>query len=171
MYALVNPFLQIALLRLRPQDLPVSTLLMGLTLGGHVLLGVVLFAFRMPLPEALLAAVTGTALLGAMTVSLLYVNRLQSHWLQTLTALAGADVVVGMAALPVTAWLHGSLDEGAASGLPGLLFLLLLGWNLAVSGHVLRHALSAPLPLGIVVALVFYVLSVTIMQALFPGMA
>ncbi len=171
MYAIVHPFVQLALLRIRPQDLPHSTLLMGLALGAHLLLGVMLFAFRLPPLQALMAAATGTVLLCAMTVSLLYLNRLQARILQTLTALAGADVVVGMAALPVTAWLHGSLDDGAASGMPGLLFLLLLGWNLAVAGHVLRHALSAPLPLGIVIALVFYVLSVTVMQALFPGMA
>jgi len=170
-YALVHPFVQLALLRLRPQDLPWSPVLLGLTLCVHAVLGVVLFLFRLPLLESLLAAIASTTLLCVLTVSLLYVNRLQARAVQTVTAMAGADVVVGIAALPVTAWLHGSLDEGAASGLPGLLFLLLLGWNLTVAGNVLRHSLSAPLPLGIVIALVFYVISVNVLHALFPGMA
>jgi hypothetical protein len=170
-YALVNPFVQLSLLRLKPQDLPYSPLLMGLMLAAHWVLGVVLFAFRLPPAQALAAALVGTVLLCAMTVSLLYLNRMPARAVQTVTAMAGADVVVGIAALPVTAWLHGSLTDGAASGIPGLLFLLLLGWNLAVAGHVLRHALNAPLPLGIVVALVFYVLSVTTLNSLFPAMS
>ena len=170
MYALVHPFLQLALLRLRPQDLPHSLLLLSLALTAHWMLGVLLFAFRLPAPKAILAGLVGTLLLMVMTVSLLYVNRLMARAVQTLTAMAGVDVVVGVAALPVSAWLHGNLESGAASGMPGLLFLLLLGWNLAVAGHVLRHALNAPLPLGIVVALVFYVISVTILNNLFPGM-
>jgi len=170
-YALLHPFVQLVLLRLKPQDLPWSPVLMGLTLAAHYLLGVTLFLFRLPLPHALLAAAASTALLCAMTVSLLYLNRLQARCVQTVTAMAGADVVVSVAALPVTAWLHGALSDGAASGVPGLLFLLLLGWNLTVAGHVLRHALSAPLPLGLVIALVFYVVSVNILHALFPGMS
>lgn len=170
MYALVQPFVQIALLRLKPQDLPWSPLLLGITLAAHVALGAMVFAFRLDPVRALGAGLAGTALLAAMTASLLYVNGLGARTTQTLTALAGADVVIGVAALPVTAWLHGYQDEGAASGLPGLLFLLLLGWNLGVAGHILRHALNAPLPLGIVIALVFYVLSVNVLHAMFPGM-
>lgn len=170
-YALVHPFVQLTLLRLKPQDLPYSPVLMGLTLAAHYVLGVSLFLFRLPLLQSLLAAATGTILLCALAVSLLYLNRLQARAVQTVTALAGADVVVSVAALPVTAWLHGALSSGAASGLPGLLFLLLLAWNLTVAGHVLRHALSAPLPLGLVIALVFYVVSVNILHALFPGMS
>ncbi len=171
MYALVHPFVQLALLRNRPQDLPWSPLLLALVLAAHALLGVVLFSFRLPLAQALGAGLAGSALLAVMTVSLLAVNRLMPRAVQTLTALAGADVVVGIAALPVTAWLHGDLEGGAASGLPGLLYLVLLGWNLAVAGHVLRHALDAPLALGVVIALVFYVLSVSVLNGMFPGIA
>ena len=171
MYALLHPFVQLVLLRSKPQDLPYSQVLMGLTLGAHFLLGVTLFLFRLPLLDALLAAAASTVLLCLMTVSLLYLNRLQARCVQAVTAMAGADVMVSIAALPVTAWLHGELSSGAASGLPGLLFLLLLGWNLTVAGHVLRHSLSAPLPLGLVIALVFYVVSVNILHALFPGMS
>jgi len=170
-YALVHPFLQLVLLRNRPQDFPWSPLLLALVMAAHALLGIVLFSFRLPLPDALGAGIAGSALLAVMTVSLLAVNRLLARAVQVLTALAGADVVLGVAALPITVWLHGDLEGGAASGLPGLLYLVLLGWNLAVAGHVLRHALDAPLPLGLVIALVFYVLSVTLLNGMFPGIA
>jgi len=169
-YALLQPFLRIALLRGKPQDLPWSPLLMWLVLAVHLAMGTAAFALRLDGLSALAAGVASTALLVAMTASLLYANRKPARVIQAVTALAGADVVVGLAALPVSAALHADLGPEAASGLPGLLFLVLLGWNLAVAGHVLRHALDAPLPLGIVIALVFYVLSVNVLHTLFPGM-
>jgi hypothetical protein len=169
-YALVNPFVQIALLRYKPQDLPASLFLLKLTLSAHALLGVVMFTSRLSFGQAVLAGITSTLLMCALTASLLFANRRSARTLQTLTAMAGSDVVVGVAALPVTAWLHGTATGAAASGLPGLLFLVLVVWNLVVAGHVLRHALSSPLPLGIVLALVLYMLSVNVIHTLFPAM-
>jgi len=170
MYALVNPFVQIAFLRCGPQDLPASMFLLKLTLAAHALLGVLMFANRLSLVQALLAGAISTLVMCALTASLLFANRRSARIVQTLTAMAGSDVVVGIVALPVAAWLHGTVDGAVASGLPGLLFLVLVVWNLVVAGHVLRHALSSPLPLGIVLALVLYMLSVNVMHALFPAM-
>lgn len=173
MYALVHPFVQLVLLRLKPQDLPPSPLLMGLTLVAHFVLGTALFLllFKLPALQSVLASATGTILLCVMTLSLLYLNRLQARAVQVITALAGADVLVSVASLPVSTWLQMALASGASGELPGMLFLLLLGWNLTVAGHVLRHALSAPLSLGLLVAVAFYIVSVNILRALFPGIA
>lgn len=169
MYALIQPFVQITMLQGKPQDLPSSLFLLKLTLAAHALLGVLMFTSRLPFMQALLAGATSTLVMCALSASLLFANRQSARIVQTLTAMAGSDVVIGIAALPVTAWLH-SNGDGAASGLAGLLFLGLVVWNLVVAGHVLRHALSSPLPLGVVLALVLYVLSINIMHALFPGM-
>lgn len=170
MYAFVQPFVQIALLRATPQDLPLSPFLLKLTLIVHATLGVIMFTHRLPLPESVLAGLTSTLVMCALTASLLFANRRSARIVQTLTAIAGSDIVIGVVALPLTAWLHNIADGPAASGIPGLLFLALVVWNLIVAGHVLRHALSGPLTLGIVLALVLYMLSVNIMHTLFPGM-
>ncbi|MFT5172433.1 MAG: hypothetical protein ACI8W7_000597 [Gammaproteobacteria bacterium] len=171
MYALLHPFVQIALLRCKPQDLPASTLLLKLALSAHVVLGVFMFTSRLALPQALLAGAVSTLVMCVLVASLLFANRRSARIVQTLTAMAGSDVVVGIAALPVTSWLQAPLDGASASGLTALLFLLLVAWNLIVAGHVLRHALSSPLPLGVVLALVLYMISVNVIHALFPGMA
>lgn len=171
MYALVRPFVQIALLRGTPQDLPSSLFLLTLTLIVHAILGVFMFTTRLPLSESILAGLASSLVMCALTASLLFANRRSARIIQTLTAMAGSDVVIGVAALPITAWLHNIADGPAASGIPGFLFLALVVWNLVVAGHVLRHALSGPLPLGILLALVLYMLSVNIMHALFPAMS
>ena len=169
MYAFVRPFVQIALLRATPQDLPSSLFLLKLTLFMHATLGVFMFTNRLPLSESIFAGLASTLVMCALTASLLFANRRSARIVRTLTAMAGSDVVIGVAALPITAWLHNVADGPTASGIPGLLFLALVAWNLVVAGHVLRHALSGPLPLGIVLALVLYMLSVNIMHTLFPA--
>ena len=170
MYALVHPFVQIALLRSRPQDLPGSRLLLALALGAHLVLGCGVYAFRLPAGEAIGAALVSTTMLVVLVVSLLYINRVMARVMQTMTALAGTDVVIGIAALPVLAWTHANTDALQASGLPGLLQLVLMFWNFAASGHVLRHALGAPFPVGIMVALMFFVMTLTVLVGLFPDM-
>lgn len=171
MYTLVKPFIELALFRRSPQQLPESTLLLWLVLSAHALLGVLLFAHRFPVGEALVAGVAGTAILCALTVSLLAINRLRSRLIRTLTALAGVDVVIGLLALPISGWLQHAMTGGATDGVAAMLFLCLLVWNLGAAGNVLRHALSAPLGMGLVLALIFYVVTVSVMNNLFPGPA
>lgn len=170
MYALVHPFVQIALLRTRPQDLPGSHLLLALSLGAHFVMGCVIYAFLLSSAEAVAAALVSTTMLVVLVGSLLYINRVITRAIRTMTALAGVDVVIGVAALPVMAWLNTDADAVRASGPASLLQVVLLFWNFAASGHVLRHALGAPFPVGIVVALVFYVLTLSVLVSLFPEM-
>ena len=91
--------------------------------------------------------------------------------MRTLTALTGIEVVIGVVGLPVTAWLNAATGSSPIDGIAVLAFVVLLLWDLAVFGHVLRHALSAPLPMGVVLALIILVLWVMIMKSLFPDAA
>ena len=59
MNALVAPFVQIALLRCKPQNLPASIFLLKLALLAHVLLGVLMFTTRLSFAQALLAGAVG----------------------------------------------------------------------------------------------------------------
>ena len=48
-----------------------------------------------------------------------------------------------------------------------LLLLLIVGWSVTVFAHVLRHALSVPFVLGLVLAIVFYWISISVFQTVF----
>ena len=171
MYAIIQPFLEIALFRKAPQDLPESRLLLGIALGAHAVLGMALYAMRKDPLTALIAGATGTLLLVTLTLSLLLINGLAQRTVRTLTALTGIEVVIGVVGLPVTAWLNAATGSSPIDGIAVLAFVVLLLWDLAVFGHVLRHALSAPLPMGVVLALIILVLWVMIMKSLFPDAA
>ena len=167
-HPLIAPFIQVCLLRSRPQDLPASALLVYLTLGLHAFSGTLLALAYQPLPWALALGVFDTAVLALLTASLLYVSRQPVRLQQTLSALAGSGALLGVLALVPTWWWVATQTGGGDLSLPALTMLVLVVWSIVVMGHVLRHALSAPLPVGIGVAVVFYWVAVTLQDRLFP---
>ena len=168
MGALIHPFIQICLLRLRPQDLPSSATLLVLVLLAHTVVGVAVAAVNLQLGQAVAASVIDTALLCGLTTGLLVLSNLRARTVQTLTAMAGAGTIIGFVAYPISLWLYGAHDASQQSPGPALFLLSVLGWSLIVSAHILRHALSAPYYLGLLVSVAFYWISVKILGGLFP---
>ena len=168
MGALIHPFVQICLLRMKPQDLPSSGTLLALVLAAHTLVGVAVAAVNLRFGQALAAGVIDTALMCGLTVGLLMLRTLRERTVQTLTALAGAGAVIGFVAYPVSIWLHDAHQANEPSPALGILLLGVLGWSLVVSAHIFRHALSAPYYVGLLISVVFYWISVRILSGLFP---
>ena len=164
----IRPFVYICLLRMKPQDLPSSSILLALVLLAHTLMGVIVSAVNLRFDQALAAGIIDTALLCGLTVALLMLQKLRERTVQTLTALAGAGSVIGFLAYPVSLWLHDADVENEPSPALVAFLLAMLGWSLAVSGHILRHALSAPYYLGLLVSVAFYWISVQVLNSLFP---
>lgn len=165
---LIHVFLEVLLLRKGPQDLPTAPFLLYLTLALHALSGVALALAYQPPFAALALGATDTALLALLTGSLLYIQRRQMRLVQTLSALAGTGFVLALAALAPTWWLAHAHAAGSEAGLPAFALLGLVLWSLVVTGHVLRHALSAPLIVGVLIAIVFYWVALNVQDALFP---
>jgi hypothetical protein len=84
---------------------------------------------------------------------------------QTLTAAVGCDAIITALGLPLV------LASVALPGMQETASLLLLGlmlWEIAVFGHILRHALNLPYLAGLGVALAYTAISLRVMMALFP---
>lgn len=168
LFALLKPFVDICLLRRNPQDLPTSGLLLALCLLAYALSGMLLSTIMLPAPTAFLAGLADTALLCLLTASVLYLQRLRARVPQTLSALAGTGAILSIVALPVTSWLHSASAAGRDTSLPDLALLALLVWSLVVAGHILRHALSTVFIVGLVLAVLFFWISVNVLYSLFP---
>ena len=119
--------------------------------------------------NALLQALVDSALLAAMTYGVLISARYGARFVQTLSALAGAGALLGLVALPIFVWIDQEIARSGNPGLPRLLFLGLVVWNVAVIAHVLHHALSVNRWAGLLYALGFFIVSMLIMQMLFPA--
>lgn len=155
----------ICLLRAGPQDLPASRFLLAWVLGLHALLGLVFGLFEGPAMRALAGALLGTVLLYVLAQVLLILRGRMVRLVQTVTALAGSEFLLGLIALLPALWFYAV--EGAGQRLlPSLLTLAILVWNLVVTGHILRHALEIHQSFALLLALGYIILAYQLMALL-----
>jgi len=158
------------LLRLGPQDLPASSLLLGIAVAAHVGLGTLITTLYYPLATAFAVSLTGTLLLGLLAFGLLSVRGVTERFSQTYAAFAGTGAVLEAVALPLVAMLEGNAaNDGPSPGgaILTIAWLVLLIWSWVVSGHILRHALSVHLTAGIGISMGFFWLSALVIHQLF----
>lgn len=167
MQALIETFWSIMRLRAGPQILPASNFLLAPILLLHWAVGVGLGAFSLAPGMALASALAGTVMVVIFVHALLGLRGLRARAIQTLTALAGCEVLLGALAIPLTAWFF-AVPE-AQRALPGLLSLLVLGWNIALAGHIFRHALGISSSMGLVAALGYILVSFALAGAITPA--
>lgn len=161
--------IDIALLRRGPQDLPAS---LGFTLaalaayaGSGVLVQLQIAPEMPPLPPVLFELGLTVALAGLV----LWYRDVLGRLPQTLSALAGTGTLLTLCGLPVIRLLQAG-DPGGVLSMGGvILWLGLVCWSLLVSAHILRHALSVSLNIGLLLAMVFLVLSALLYGTLFGG--
>lgn len=159
MEALFRAIASIALLQRGPQILPASTTLMALVLAAHLGTGVLLGLFSLSPAMALLSALAGTLIMVALVHGLLLLHQRRSRVTQTLTALAGCEVLIGLLALPLTALYY----AGGGMVAPAMLLsLLLMGWNIAVAAHIFRHALNVSVWMGALFAIGYTLISLSL---------
>ncbi len=168
MLELIRAFVDICLFRRGPQDLPASSFLLYLTLGAYAGSNFLLALGTYTPATAAMASLADTALLAVLTLSLLHLHGRTARVRQTLAALAGTGTVLAVLALPPIYWLTVQATQGELSSVPGYVILALIVWSLAVIGHIIRHALGTRLIVGMVVAMVFYWVAISVQGALFP---
>lgn len=165
---IVRPFVEICLLRRGPQDLPDSALLLVIVLVAHTFLSILLNAVILNGWTAVLAGITDTLLVAVLTGAIVYLHGFTARIVPTITAMAGTNAIITLAATPLFAWSYAAQQSGADNSFAALLVFGIVAWSLAVWGHILRHALSIQYALGILVALAFYGISYAVFTNLFP---
>lgn len=159
MRAILEPFVQICLLRRAPQDLPTSRGLLQILVLAVFLIGFIIeLAVPSPIPALLAAGLYVGSVIG-LTASLLYAVGKPARLTQTLTALFGVDVILGLLMLPLLLTVP-TQAPGARLELPEITAALLLVqylWSIVIYSHILRHALSAPFAAGFAVSIIYLV--------------
>lgn len=162
---LVKCFLDLCLFRSGPQDLPASRFLLSLVIILNVLVSVFLASLEGELSQAVLQSVLAPALLALFLFGLLKFSNHSSRYTQTVTAGIGGDALITVLAVPPV--LLGLIIPDVR-GYVGLLLFALMLWEIAVIGHIIRHAMDIPFMAGLGLALAYTALSYRIMMALFP---
>jgi hypothetical protein len=175
MQPLIRLFIDIALHRKGPQDVPPANAFLGLVLLAYLVVGAaVLWPSTADMGALVAQLVTDLLLLLVFFGGLLLARGRAARIRQTLTAVFGTGALLSTLALPFV-WIIAQVlaDGDAAPGmaLPALvstlaLFLLLLA-SLLVTGHILRHALDWSYTAGVLAAVVYFAISVTVFDHLF----
>jgi len=165
MFALFRFFIQLAMLRRRPQDLPASVVLLVLLAVFNVLVGT---ANGVELFGGLRAALGANLLDLFLTMVLLFaLLQFKGHvarWQQTLSAFFGLGVLAGLLML----FVRSPAEVLGIGGFAMLLDLVLAIWLHIALGNVLRHALGVPLLAGVMIMLSYTVLAFNFIARIFP---
>jgi hypothetical protein len=162
--AILQLFLDICLFRRGPQDLPASTLFLGLVLGSNALVGLVILAMESSLDRAILELLTGMAMLVVFSWIVLSAASKGERMKQTVTALLGADTVISCMALLPLVGVSASQNVGLAS----FLLVGLMLWSVTVVAHIYRHALSSSYIYALALTILYFSLSFQVMAYFFP---
>jgi hypothetical protein len=143
---ILRQYVDIALLRVGPDVLPVSAQLLGFTVALYIA-ATSLLGLAMPGPRGMQAVVI---IVDALVVGAWYwvVMRLAGkpeRFLQTATAMFGVQFVLAPAVVVAT-WLFTRSRVEPTLEIPALFVLVVLGvWTLAVTGRILRAATDWPM--------------------------
>lgn len=164
MLAFINLFFDICRFQRNPQDIPSSLTIKNLTLALYITLGFFVTAIHETLAISLVTVFVDTALMLSLAYISLWISGLNDRILQTITALAGTGSIIMVLSTPFVIWLL-YVPPGEAS-ISNLFLTALVFWNIAVIGHILRHALNMPIWAGFTIAIIYTMIYYRVIGAL-----
>jgi hypothetical protein len=170
MLRLAKAFLDIALWRRTPAQLPASMFLLTLVAIAAALLEV-LSAFLPPASSdrILLRIVLSVGLPLAFAWVVLAVARHRQRVVQTANALLGVGVLAALVLYPIASLIQLIGTDRPAAVPLGLLNLVGLIWYLLACANIWRSALDSGLSVGVVISVAYLLLSLVLGQQLLPN--
>lgn len=175
MLIIFQAYLDIALMRRGPQSLPASLPLLWLTVLALGVLALI------PIPgQAVSALQTGAefiihaSMLASIIWLLLNAMQLRGRFVQTMTALFGAELILTLLKLAVLVVFPGTFEDFRQTQRPNPPLMLLIGleaWSLAVMSAILRAAMSIGVMQSIGIIILILVLYLGAAGLLLPGLA
>jgi len=161
-------FLDICLLKKGPEDLPKSSVLLFLCLFMYTLIDVLLTVQSRPFEYALMVSLVDVGFLLLVTSLILKQHQKLDRWHQTMTALFGTGVILGIFIFPLVFGSGQNQYEAWVQQMIVFLFLIMVIWNVAVLAHIVRHAISTSMGIGIMIAILYIWMSSLLITMLFP---
>ncbi len=160
-----NVFFNVCSLKLKPQDLPASNLLLALSITGYILASAstAFLLTELPLLEASLYGLTETVLLSGLTISLMLLTNLSQRLVQTLTALTGTGTIFYLMTIPLMLWLEQAAIAEVELDFPLLCVFGVMIWNIVAYAHIFRHALNLSFSTAVSVSLLYALVIAVVM--------
>jgi hypothetical protein len=165
----LRSWLEQLMLRRAPQDDRLSIGALGVALAGYLSMDLLQALSSSMLTVGVAMSLVDTVLLVVFTWGVLAIAGRGVRLVQTLTALAGTGALLGLISLPLirlAAQAHQA--ESGPSAAIVFAWLALLAWSIAVKAHIFRHALATRYGVGLLLAGMYTILAIAILESLFP---
>jgi hypothetical protein len=164
--ALIRVVLGITVHRRGPDELPSSPFLLLLMLGASQLIELVALRLANVGEHDTLVMLAATAMDFAFVWAVLALFERRQRFLQTMSAMLAAGVVLDVISALLIAW-HQALGASADSvTVPQVLLQLLPVWSVDIGGFLLSRALDRPYALAVVIMLGYVLLSTSLIRTL-----
>jgi len=170
-WPLAAAFIEIALHKRGPRDIPASTFLTWLLAGIYFPVNFVALYLRGGLSPLNVAVLLGdTAFYFAFIFAVLRYFKRDARFTQTVNALLGTDIFIN--AVGIAAGLAGVIS-GAPDDAAWLfwIYVVILLWWIDVAGYVVAKALDQPYIAGLMFVILYVMTSFSIQDALTPAPA
>ena len=162
-------FKEICLFRLGPQDLPASTALLGIIVAISAVISLLLNWINLSFQQAVLAMLVNITVVIILTQLILRLYNKPMRILQTLSAQFGSGVIISVIATPMIVMMAYAVKHDVNLTATAILWLVLLIWEIAVTTHILRHALSTSFIQGFLIAILYPLIYFQLISYLIPA--
>jgi hypothetical protein len=166
---LVLRFWEICLLRVGPERIPYSPVLLVILLLLAYLVDTArinLLLPELPVSTSLWVLLIHTMLMLLVTGLLLGLFGYKSRVVQTLTALTGTGIILSLLILPFDFITSMNPKSFTMASLFTFFFQI---WSLVIVGHILSSALSVPRLTGVIIAIGYFILGLAAFRYLLPS--
>ena len=167
MWPLASAFLDIALHRRGPEDLPASSFLVALLFPVYLLSGLAVIWIDSGSTSAnvLIGIIEPCALVAFIWIVLVFAGK-PARFRQTASAVLGTGIWLNLLAMPLQAW-HDAVRTGEEDMTFALFLLIVLVlWSVDISGYILSRALSQPYMVGVLIVVLYFMTTLSIVSAL-----
>lgn len=149
-------------LRSGPQELPFSYGMLIVFVAVHLLIDILLSGQATMHWSNFMSAAINTLFTVSFVFGMLQIAKKQQRFVQTLLALLGAEILIGV----FGAVLLLIYQVPALSTLTGLLWLVLIAWNILIAAHIFRHAMNTTMLWGMALAILYIFLAYNVVMGL-----
>jgi hypothetical protein len=166
-WSLASAFIDIAVHRRGPEDLPASSFLVALLFPFYLLTGFgVLWIARSASAAQMLYGLLDACAYIAFIWLVLQLAGKPARFRQTASAVLGTTIWLNLLAMPLQAW-HDAATTSETETSPALFgSLALVLWSIDISGFVLSRALNQPYMAGVLIVVLYFVVSLSIATTL-----
>ena len=164
MRQLLKIFVDICLFRANAEQLPYSFFLMVFCIITYMISGMAVSLINLSVSKAILIVIVDTAMLLSFIYTGLWIRSFFNRAIKTITAIAGTNTLFTIIGLPLAMALNNQPKDQAS--IFSMIYLILAIWNVGVLGHILRSALNMPSWVGIIIALMYFYVSINVLWAL-----